>query len=204
MYMQAVLFLLAGYETTAATLMFAVYLLALHPEAQSRLHQELDQGREVLRRRVVHAGSGAPVSKAGGGGAVAAAPAGPMDMNGSHPATAAARGDDQKSSSVAAEGSNEAGLNNEEIAKHFPYACGVIEEALRLYPPAAGTSRETPEDMEILGYRWVGGQCLRGAGAAAAPGVLPANFAQTCAATHHYALREWLLCAPTQVAIRSE
>jgi cytochrome P450 len=153
-------FLLAGFETTAATLMFSVYLLALHPEAQSRLHQELDQGREVLARRVVHAGSGATVNKAGGG-AVAAAPAGPMDMNGaangSHSATAAARGDEEKPSSVAGGGSNEAGLNNEEIAKHFPYACAVIDEALRLFPPGAGpvTSRMPQEDMEVLGYRWV-------------------------------------------------
>ncbi|XP_014788122.1 cytochrome P450 3A8 [Octopus bimaculoides] len=38
---QSVLFLLAGHETTATTLAFLSYSLALHPEIQDRLHQEI-------------------------------------------------------------------------------------------------------------------------------------------------------------------
>ena len=34
-------FLVAGYETTSLTLAFATYLLALHPEAQERLTNEI-------------------------------------------------------------------------------------------------------------------------------------------------------------------
>jgi cytochrome P450 len=40
---QAVLFLMAGYETTAATLEFITYNLAKHPQAQQKLCDEIDQ-----------------------------------------------------------------------------------------------------------------------------------------------------------------
>ena len=36
-----VTFLAAGYETTSVTLTFATYLLALHPEAQERVFNEI-------------------------------------------------------------------------------------------------------------------------------------------------------------------
>ncbi len=39
---QAILFLLAGYETTAATLSFVAYNLALYPECQEQLYNEVD------------------------------------------------------------------------------------------------------------------------------------------------------------------
>ncbi|XP_033824482.1 thromboxane-A synthase [Periophthalmus magnuspinnatus] len=39
---QAFVFLLAGYETSSNTLAFTCYLLALHPECQSRLQDEVD------------------------------------------------------------------------------------------------------------------------------------------------------------------
>jgi cytochrome P450 len=122
--------------------MFSVYLLALHPEAQSRLHQELDQGREVLRKRVV---PGAALSN--GAHKVAAEPAGEPAANGN----GHVNGVDSKA--VKTGGSNEAGLNNEELAKHFPYTCAVIDEALRLFPPGASALRAPLEDIEVLGYR---------------------------------------------------
>ncbi|XP_020495450.2 thromboxane-A synthase [Labrus bergylta] len=39
---QAFVFLLAGYETSSNTLAFTCYLLALHPECQSRVQEEVD------------------------------------------------------------------------------------------------------------------------------------------------------------------
>lgn len=40
---QAFIFLLAGYETTSSTLGFTCYLLAVHPECQHKVQQEVDQ-----------------------------------------------------------------------------------------------------------------------------------------------------------------
>jgi cytochrome P450 family 6 len=40
---QALAFLLGGYETSATTLSFALYELALHPEIQQRLRAEILQ-----------------------------------------------------------------------------------------------------------------------------------------------------------------
>jgi len=40
---QALIFLIAGYETSAGTLSFALYELALHPEIQQRLRAEILQ-----------------------------------------------------------------------------------------------------------------------------------------------------------------
>ncbi|MEW5314604.1 MAG: hypothetical protein WDW38_006087 [Sanguina aurantia] len=39
---QAFIFIIAGYETTANTLAFAIYLLAVNPEAEARLVEEVD------------------------------------------------------------------------------------------------------------------------------------------------------------------
>ncbi|GFT51094.1 cytochrome P450 9e2 [Nephila pilipes] len=44
---QCVIFFLAGYDTTASTLSYASYLLALNPGIQNTLYEEL---REVLQR----------------------------------------------------------------------------------------------------------------------------------------------------------
>ncbi|GAV06340.1 hypothetical protein RvY_16350 [Ramazzottius varieornatus] len=46
---QSMIFLLAGFETTASTLTFMTYLLSIHPEIQERLRKEIQQviGRDV-------------------------------------------------------------------------------------------------------------------------------------------------------------
>ncbi|GBM05294.1 Cytochrome P450 3A11 [Araneus ventricosus] len=44
---QCVIFFLAGYDTTASTLSYASYLLALHPEIQSKAYEEI---HEVLQK----------------------------------------------------------------------------------------------------------------------------------------------------------
>ena len=78
--------MLAGYETTANTLAFSVYLLGKHSQAQHALLQEVDQfgGRPTY-----------------------------------------------------------------DSLPSFPYAAAVINEALRLYPPATFLSRVTTEDVQV-------------------------------------------------------
>ncbi len=49
---QTNLMMLAGYETTANTLAFCIYLLAKHPHAQQQLLQEVD-GFKVLKCTVL-------------------------------------------------------------------------------------------------------------------------------------------------------
>ena len=78
--------MLAGYETTANTLAFSVYLLGKYPETQQRLLQEVDQ----------------------------------------HP--------------------SRPGYDS---LHQFPYAAAIINEALRLYPPATQLSRVASEDVQV-------------------------------------------------------
>lgn len=40
---QSFIFLLAGYETSSNTLAFVCYLLAIHPECQKKLQEEVDE-----------------------------------------------------------------------------------------------------------------------------------------------------------------
>ena len=56
-------FLVAGYETTATTLAYLSYYLALNPEIQAKLQQEIDEHfpnirviiiRNFLHRSVLH------------------------------------------------------------------------------------------------------------------------------------------------------
>jgi cytochrome P450 len=83
---------LAGHETTANTLSWAWYLLSQHPEAEAKLHEELDR---VLEGRL--------------------------------PTLA--------------------------DLPRLPYTENVVNEALRLYPPAWMLGRESTEPVELGGYR---------------------------------------------------
>jgi cytochrome P450 len=83
---------LAGHETTANTLSWAWYLLSRHPEAEAKLHEELD--RVLAGRRPTLA-----------------------DL------------------------------------PHLTYTENVVNEALRLYPPAWMLGREPTEPVELGGYR---------------------------------------------------
>ena len=78
--------ILAGYETTANTLAFSVYLLAKHLQAQQCLLQEIDQFQ---------------------------------------------------------------GRPGYDSLPSFPYAAAVINEALRLYPPATFLERVATEDVQV-------------------------------------------------------
>jgi len=84
-------FLVAGHETTALTLSYALFLLANHPDRQARLHGELD------------------------------------DVLGDDPPTAAA-------------------------LFEMDYLGNVVDEALRLYPPAYTIFREPTRDVTVRGY----------------------------------------------------
>jgi len=44
---QALMFLLAGYETTSTTLTTCAYELALHPEIQQRLYEEITDAMDA-------------------------------------------------------------------------------------------------------------------------------------------------------------
>lgn len=78
--------MLAGYETTANTLAFSVYLLGQHPQAQQSLLQEIDQFQ---------------------------------------------------------------GRPGYDSLPSFPYAAAVINEALRLYPPATFLTRVANENVQV-------------------------------------------------------
>ncbi|XP_048767818.2 cytochrome P450 3A18-like [Ostrea edulis] len=87
----SVMFMVAGYETTATTLTFTAYCLATNPECQEKLIAEIDST----------IGQDTP--------------------------------------------------DYDNIQK-MEYLDCVIKEALRVYPPAQRTVRETSEEMEIAGY----------------------------------------------------
>jgi cytochrome P450 len=84
---EAIIFLIAGHETTGSALAFSLYLLGRHPEVQERVRDEI-------------AGAGSP----------------PFDVD------------------------------------QLPYTAQVIDEAMRLYPPAHTVVRRASEATELLGY----------------------------------------------------
>ncbi len=64
---QCLIFLIAGFETTSATISYTLFLLASNPEAQARLQQEVDQ----------HVATTCKAGGDGSGEAAAAGAAGP-------------------------------------------------------------------------------------------------------------------------------
>jgi cytochrome P450 len=96
---QAILFFAAGYETTTTVLCFVIHQLAINPQHQTRLCDELDRA---------------------------------MEKNG--------------------------GQINYELTMDTPYMDMVINETLRLYPPAFRTDRVCNEDYFFNGIRIEKGQ----------------------------------------------
>lgn len=64
---QCLIFLIAGFETTSATISYTLFLLASHPEAQRRLQQEVDQ--HVAARSTAAGGDGSGEAAEAAGGA---------------------------------------------------------------------------------------------------------------------------------------
>jgi cytochrome P450 len=96
---QVITIFMAGHETTALALTWTWYLLSQHPEAEAKLHAELDR---VLGGRTPR---------------------------------------------------------HEDIAK-LAYTRMVIDEAMRLYPPAHTLSREAVKEDEVLGHRIPAGSTI--------------------------------------------
>lgn len=88
---EAIIFLVAGHETTASALSFTLHLLGAHPDAQERVRAEV----------------------------------------------AAAVGDDASATYD---------------VEALPYTAQVVDESLRLYPPAHTVVRKASADTELLGY----------------------------------------------------
>eukprot|EP00798_Chlamydomonas_sp_ICE-L_P015903 gene15903-22036_t len=97
---QAMIFTLAGYETTANALAFCVYLIARHPEVERKLIEEVDSWLDSLPNK----------------GAVGS------------------------------------GDFNPDSLTELKYVEAVFHEALRLYPPAPGTSRLSEEEIVVGPY----------------------------------------------------
>ncbi|KAJ9520728.1 hypothetical protein QJQ45_007591 [Haematococcus lacustris] len=157
---QVFTFLLAGYETTAAALTFALYLLAANPEAQRKLQAEVDgqahllappkgpSAAQELNGGDHKRGNGIKLAnEAGQGKAVLVqAKAAPDMAPGIGPVLA-------EPGRAGQAGEPHMALSSEELARSFPYTCAVVDEALRLYPSAATTIRTSAEELEVAGLR---------------------------------------------------
>ncbi|GFH26584.1 uncharacterized protein HaLaN_24758, partial [Haematococcus lacustris] len=169
-------FLMAGFETTAASLTFALYLLAANPEAQRKLQAEVDgqahllappkgpSAAQQLNGGDHKQGNGIKVANGAGRGNGVHLEARAMSVR---QATAQLNGGDHKQGNgikvangagrgngvhLEARAMSGGALTAEELARSFPYTCAVVDEALRLYPPGAGAIRAPPEATELLGY----------------------------------------------------
>lgn len=88
---EAIIFLIAGHETTGSALAFTLYLLGRHPDAQERVRAEVAE-------------------------AIGDAPAPEYEVD------------------------------------RLPYTAHVVDESMRLYPPAHTVVRKAAKDTQLLGY----------------------------------------------------
>jgi hypothetical protein len=181
---QAFTFLLAGYETTANALAFAIYCIATHPEAERKVRSTWAScpaaaGAEGARRGAVPMGD-APTS-----GLTVLAPA-PARRHTTAPQLLAevdALGA-SKAGGAAAPGGGLPPLEPGDLER-LPFTRACLNEALRLYPPATAAAREAAEPLDLGGHqvpqvRWCAGW---GRPAVLAVGLLPSGrWAQLAAA----------------------
>ena len=83
---QGIIFIAAGYETTALALVYCIYLLSIHPDKQAKLLHEVDQFKGEIAY---------------------------------------------------------------EDLESFPYTAAIINESIRLYPPAGVLARACAEDVKV-------------------------------------------------------
>ncbi|KAJ9520485.1 hypothetical protein QJQ45_000220 [Haematococcus lacustris] len=139
-------FLMAGFETTAASLTFALYLLAANPEAQRKLQAEVDGQAHLLAPP-----KGPPAAQELNGGDHKRGN-GIMVANGAGQGKAVhlearAMLDVAKSRTMPG-----GALTAEELARSFPYTCAVVDEALRLYPPGGWVPAEAFVFLPIYSF----------------------------------------------------
>ncbi|KAJ9521033.1 hypothetical protein QJQ45_022752 [Haematococcus lacustris] len=157
---QVFTFLLAGYETTAAALTFALYLLAANPEAQRKLQAEVDSQAHLLAPRKgpsaaqeLNGGDhkqGNGIMVANGAGQAKAVLVQAKAAPDLAPAIGPVLAEPVRAGQA---GKPHMALSSEELARSFPYTCAVVDEALRLYPSAATTIRTSAEELEVAGLR---------------------------------------------------
>uniref|UniRef100_A0A7S4W4H5 Cytochrome P450 n=1 Tax=Ditylum brightwellii TaxID=49249 RepID=A0A7S4W4H5_9STRA len=131
--------LFAGHDTTCLSLIYALYLLARHPEQEKRC---VEEARSVLgwkntncHNKESHHNIGAGVSEDDNEDfLLPPAPRRPSSTN---------KGQDAKE-----EGEDDDGYVIDSI-KELPYTHAVMLESIRLYPPVTNSIRDLGRDMEI-------------------------------------------------------
>ncbi|WP_240762104.1 cytochrome P450 [Paenibacillus thalictri] len=167
---QMMTMLLAGHETTANALVWVWYLLSRHPEAAEKLHREID----ALAAAEINAhGSGSADGSVGGarkGTGVYGGGAGRDGKDGADDSSVILRDGEERSAlggeslggvregAGVAHGGREAeygeagtGLSPFELYRKLTYTQQVVQETLRLYPPAWIILRESEREVELLG-----------------------------------------------------